>query len=133
MDWLTNTKLPLGQWIERFVDYLNEHAAWFFDLISDALVFLIEGLIALLQWCPPLLAVGLIAALGYWLHRSWVLAAGIALSLSLIINLGYWEETTETLALVVFATLACLIVGVPTGIAAAHRPGFIRRSARCWT
>jgi glycine betaine/proline transport system permease protein len=40
----------------------------------------------------------------------------------LIINLGYWEETIETLALVVFATAVCMVVGVPLGIAAAHRP-----------
>ena len=58
----------------------------------------------------------------YWLHRSWVLSVGILLSLLLIINLGYWEETVQTLALVVFSTTVCLAVGVPVGIAAAHRP-----------
>src|SRR3546814_19799277 len=36
--------------------------------------------------------------------------------------MGYWEETTETLALVLFATATCMVVGVPIGIAAAHRP-----------
>jgi len=39
-----------------------------------------------------------------------------------VINLGYWEETTETLALVVVATATCMLIGVPVGIAAAHRP-----------
>jgi glycine betaine/proline transport system permease protein len=36
-------------------------------------------------------------------------------------NLGYWNETIETLALVVFATAFCMLLGVPIGIAAAHR------------
>lgn len=122
MDWLTDNKIPLGNWMKAFVDLLNDHAAWVFNLISDVLGFLIEGLIEVMLWLPALLLVALFAALGYWLHRSWKLAAGILLSLLLVINLGYWEETVETLALVVFATLICLVAGVPVGIAAAHRP-----------
>jgi glycine betaine/proline transport system permease protein len=105
MDWLTDNKIPLGKWIKSFVDFLNDHAAGFFNITSDVLGFLIEGLIALMQWCHPLALIALFAALGYGLHRSWKLAVAIVLSLLLIINLGYWEETTETLALVVFATL----------------------------
>ncbi|MCG8696386.1 MAG: choline ABC transporter permease subunit, partial [Minwuiales bacterium] len=85
--------------------------------------FLIEGLIDIMQWVPPLLLVALLAAGAFWLHRSWKLIALIVFSLLLIINLGYWEETIETLALVVFATATCMLVGVPVGIAAAHRPG----------
>ena len=122
MDWLTDNKIPLGNWMKAFVDLLNDHAAWVFNLISDVLGFLIEGLIDVMLWLPALLLVAVFAGLGYWLHRSWKLAAGILLSLLLIINLGYWEETVETLALVVFATAICLVVGVPIGIAAAHRP-----------
>ncbi|MGH6945725.1 MAG: choline ABC transporter permease subunit [Kiloniellales bacterium] len=122
MEWLTEYKIPLGGWIDDGVDLLNDHAAGFFNLISSVLGFLIEGLIDLLQALPALLVVALLAALGWWLHRSWKLALAIALSLLLIVNLGYWKETTETLALVVFATLICVAIGVPVGIAAAHRP-----------
>ena len=122
MEWLTDHKIPLGQWMKLFVDFLNDNAAWVFNLISDVLGFLIEGMIDVMLWLPALLLVAAFAALGFWLHRSWQLAAGIVLSLLLIINLGYWEETIETLALVVFATLNCLVVGVPIGIAGAHRP-----------
>ena len=43
-------------------------------------------------------------------------------SLLLIMNQGYWAETVETLALVIFATGLCMLIGVPIGIAAAHRP-----------
>jgi glycine betaine/proline transport system permease protein len=122
MEWLTDNKIPLGNWIKSFVDFLNDHAAWVFNLISDVLGFLIEGLIDILQFLPPLLAVLLIAALAYGLQRSWKLALGIVAALLLIINLGYWSETIETLSLVVFATLVCMVIGVPVGIAAAHRP-----------
>ncbi|MCG8358788.1 MAG: choline ABC transporter permease subunit, partial [Kiloniellales bacterium] len=122
MDWFTDNKIPLGKWISVFVDFLNDHAAWLFDLISGVLGFLIEGLIAILQWFPALILVLLLAGFAYWLHRSWKLSVTMIVSLLLIVNLGYWEATTETLALVIFATLICMLVGVPVGIASAHRP-----------
>lgn len=122
MDWLTSHKIPLGSWIAGFVDFLNEHAAWAFNFTSDVLGFVIDGLIELMQACPPLLLIAIFAGLAWWLHRSLGLVALIVLSLLLVINLGYWEQTIETLALVVLATFICMLIGVPVGIAAAHRP-----------
>ncbi|MCG8693649.1 MAG: hypothetical protein MI806_20785, partial [Minwuiales bacterium] len=83
MDWLTENKIPLGGWIKTFVDFLNEHMAWLFDFISTVLGFLIEGLIDIMQWVPPLLLVALLAAGAFWLHRSWKLIALIVFSLLL--------------------------------------------------
>ncbi|MEL6961403.1 MAG: choline ABC transporter permease subunit [Pseudomonadota bacterium] len=122
MDWLTDNKLPLGKLIKVAVDWLNTNAAWLFDAVSSSLGFVIDGLIDAMQWFPPLALVVLFVGLSFWLHRSWKLSAFVAAALLLIINLGYWEETVETLALVVFAALVCMLIGVPLGIAAAHRP-----------
>jgi glycine betaine/proline transport system permease protein len=122
MDWLTTHKIPLGKWIAGFVDFLNEHASWAFNATSDVLGFLIDGLIDLMLLSPPFLLIAIFAAFAYLLHRSLGLVALIVFSLLLVINLGYWKETIETLALVVFATGVCMVVGVPLGIAAAHRP-----------
>ena len=121
-DWLTAYKIPLGKWIASFVEFLNDHAAFAFNAVSDGLGFLIDGLIDLMQATPPLVLIALFAALAYWLHRSIGLVVLIVLSLLLIMNLGYWSETIETLALVIFATGLCMLIGVPIGIAAAHRP-----------
>jgi len=122
MEWLTDNKIPLGKSIKTLTNFLNDHAAWLFDFISNVLGFLIEGLIDLMLLFPPLVLIALLAAGAYWLHRSWVLSLGILLSMLLIINLGYWEETIQTLSLVVFSTAVCMAVGVPVGIASAHRP-----------
>jgi glycine betaine/proline transport system permease protein len=124
MDWLTAYKIPLGNWIKSLVDLLNAHAAGFFDLISWALGGLIDGFTAVLVAIPPLVLIVLLAALAWFLHRSKGLVALVVVSLLLIINLGYWKETLETLALVVTATALCLLIGVPLGILAAHRPRF---------
>ncbi|MDJ0686308.1 MAG: choline ABC transporter permease subunit [Alphaproteobacteria bacterium] len=122
MDWLTEHKLPVGAWIELFVDWLYEHFFWFFDGTTAVFEFLIEGAADILIWTPPLIVVALIAGLAYWLHRSWKLVALIVPALLLVINLGYWEDTLLTLSLVVWATVISMAVGVPVGILAAHRP-----------
>ena len=121
-EWLTDNKLPIGEAIDSAIRFVQDHAAWFFDLVTDGLEVVIEGLVDFLAWMPPLLLVAILAASAYWLHRSWKLSSLIVGSLLLVINLGYWEATIETLALIIFATGVCMLVGVPLGIAAAHRP-----------
>lgn len=122
LEWLTDNKIPLGKWIKSFVDFLLDNLAWFFDWFSEGLQFLIEGFVDGMLYLPPLLMIAVFAGIAWSLHRSWKLVTLIVLSLLLVINLGYWEETIQTLGLVIFSTLACIVVGVPTGIAAAHRP-----------
>jgi glycine betaine/proline transport system permease protein len=122
MDWLTDHKIPLGRWMDIAVDWLNEHAAAAFEFVSDTVGFAVEGLIGVLLWFDPLLLTLFVAAAAGILHRSWRLPALIVPSFLLIINLGYWEATMETLGLVLFATSICMSVGVPLGVAAAHRP-----------
>lgn len=126
MEWLTENKLPLGKWIKRGVDLLNDHAAGVFDWISLLLGWCIESIIFLMIACPPFLLIALFSGLAWWLHRSWKLVLMIVGALLLIINLGYWENTLESLALVVVSTFICMTVGVPLGIAAAHRPWLYR-------
>jgi glycine betaine/proline transport system permease protein len=62
------------------------------------------------------------AAIAYALHRSVGLVIFIVASLLLILNLGYWEEMLETLVLVLTATALSILIGVPVGILAAHKP-----------
>lgn len=120
--WITAHKIPLGRWMRDFVEFLNDEAEWLFEAISDVLRFLVGGLIEVMAWFPPLVLIALFAGLAWWLQRSWKLVLLLVLSLLLIVNLGYWKATVETLALVLFATFFCMVIGVPVGIAAAHRP-----------
>lgn len=122
MEWLEDHKLPIGKVIARFVDFLNDYFFWFFDGLTQGLTFLIEGTANIMLAVPPLLLIAFIAALAFYLHRSWKMAALVIPSLLLIINQGYWEGTMFTLSLVIWATIVCMALGVPIGIAAAHRP-----------
>jgi len=121
-EWITEHKIPIGAWLKSFVDLLNEHAQGLFDFIALVLGGLISALTELLVWFPPLLLIALFVVGAWLLHRSLWLAVFIALALLLVANLGYWEATMETLSLVIWATVVCVVIGVPIGIAAAHRP-----------
>ncbi|WP_263261251.1 choline ABC transporter permease subunit [Pseudomonas sp. RIT-PI-S] len=121
---LTDHKLPLGEYIAAFVDWLTQHGASVFDWIASTLEAMIHGLTAALTWFPPLALIVIFAGLAYFIQRKVSLAIFVALSFLLILNLGYWQETMETLAQVTFATVVCVAVGVPLGIIAAHNPLF---------
>jgi glycine betaine/proline transport system permease protein len=121
-EWITGHKIPLGAWLKSFVDFLNRYASGFFDLVTLVLGSIIDALLTFLLWFPPLVLIALLGVGAYFLHRSIALAVFVVLGLLLVINLGYWEATLETLALVLCATLVCVAIGVPVGIAAAHRP-----------
>jgi glycine betaine/proline transport system permease protein len=121
-DW----KIPIGAWGKDFFDFLTTNFSWFFDRLSDGLKSLLESLIDLMLWIPPVVLVILIMALAWWLQRSWKLALAVAIGLLFIINQGLWRETVETLVLVVAATAVSMAVGVPIGIWAAHNPRVYR-------
>ncbi|SHH87082.1 choline ABC transporter permease subunit [Marivita hallyeonensis] len=122
MDWLTENKIPVGQIAGDGFDWLESNGAFFFDALSDALEAMIDGFLWLLQTPHPLFIIGLFVALTWLLQRSWKVCLFVGLGFLFIINQGYWEETTESLTLVLSACVVCMGLGVPIGIAAAHRP-----------
>lgn len=126
MDWLTDTKIPVGRTAGQIFDWLQTNGAWFFDGLSVAMRTLIDAVLWLFQTPHPLIVVGLIVVLSYVLQRRWTLCLFVAVGFLFILNQGYWEATTESLTLVLAACLVCMGVGVPIGIAVAHRPQLFR-------
>lgn len=124
MNWITEHKIPLGKWIKSLVDLIQDNFFLVFDVFSQSVEFLVSGLIDVMLWVHPLALLVIFAAIGWLLHRSWKLVALILGSLLLVMNLGYWDQTVQTLGLMLASALTCVIVGVPVGIAAAHRPRF---------
>ncbi|QKV17614.1 choline ABC transporter permease subunit [Oricola thermophila] len=122
MEWLTEVKIPVGKIAKSAFDWMQDHGGWFFDGLSAAMEALIEALLWILQTPPPLVVVLIIVAIAYLIQRNWKTALFVLLGFLFILNQGYWEETTESLTLVLSACVVCMAVGVPIGIAAAHRP-----------
>ncbi len=71
---------------------------------------------------PPFVPIALTAGIAWLLHRSISLVVFVVTALLLILNLGYWTEMIETFVLVLTATTLSVLIGVPMGILAAHRP-----------
>ncbi|MDA7425136.1 choline ABC transporter permease subunit [Thalassococcus lentus] len=122
LDWLTDNKIPVGDAAEAVFDWLQDNGAWFFDALAIAMEALIDAVLWVLQTPHPLIVIAALTGLTWWLHRGWKVPAFLALGFLFILNQGYWEETTESLTLVLSACVVCMGVGVPIGIAAAHRP-----------
>lgn len=122
MNWLTDNKIPVGDAAEALFTWLQINGAWLFDGMAVAMEWLIEGVLWLLQTPNPLIVVALFCLAAWALHRRWQIPAFVAVGFLFIINQGYWEETTESLTLVLAACVVCMGIGVPIGIAAAHRP-----------
>lgn len=118
--WISTWKIPLGRWGRQFFEFLTENFAQFFDTLAILLGSALNTMVELLLAVPASILVLLLAALAHILQRSWKLTAGTLLGLIFIINQGLWREAVETLVLVVAATAASMVLGVPIGIWAAH-------------
>ncbi|MBT8413850.1 MAG: choline ABC transporter permease subunit [Boseongicola sp.] len=122
MEWLTENKIPVGKAAASVFDWLQINGAVFFDALSDMLEAMIDGILWVLQTPNPFFIILLFVGITYALQRSWKPALLTFLGFVFILNQGYWEETTESLTLVLSACVVCMGVGVPIGIAMAHRP-----------
>lgn len=130
MDWLTDlltdTKLPVGQTARRAFDWLKVNAAPLFDAVAVVLDRLIAAIETVLELPHPLVFTALAVVLAWVLRRSWRVCLWVAVGFLFILNQGYWDATMQSLTLVLAAGVVCMALGVPIGIALAHRPRLYR-------
>lgn len=113
-EWLRRG-VPLGDWVNQGVEYLEGTFAGSLDAFSGGALTLIEGLNTFLGSGPFWLTVALVS-LALW-RLSGVRAALFgALGLLLVVNLGLWESFMLTLTLVLSSELIIVCLGIPLGI-----------------
>lgn len=122
LDWLTDNKIPVGDVASDGFDWVRDNAEWLLDALSDVMELMIDAILWLLQTPNPLIVIAVFVALTWALQRNWKTCLFVAAGFLFILNQDYWEETTESLTLVLSACVVCMAIGVPIGIAAAHRP-----------
>jgi len=122
LDWLTEYKIPVGRTAKTVVDWLTENLTWAFDGLAAVMQTLIDGLLFALNTPPPLVMIAVFALIAWLLQRKISIVVLTVLGFLFILNQGYWQQTMETLTLVLSACVLCMALGVPLGIAAAHRP-----------
>ncbi|NKB83502.1 choline ABC transporter permease subunit [Ochrobactrum grignonense] len=121
MNWLTDYKIPVGPTAKSVVDWLTNNMGGFFDTLAAIMQWLIDGLLYLLQLPIPH-PDRHFAVIAWFIQRRISVVILTIIGFLFIINQGYWDGTLKTLTLVLSACFLCMAIGVPLGIAAAHRP-----------
>ena len=111
--------VPLGKWVNRFVDWLVVNYGDAFEAFADSLLTILVWLEQILRGTPWWIVVIAVAVIGFHASRNWKIAAGLAIAMVAIGSLGLWDKAMQTLALMIVATSLSVIIGVPVGIAMA--------------
>jgi glycine betaine/proline transport system permease protein len=110
----------------RAVDALVTNHGDRLEALSEHLLGLIVALEQALRGIHPWLLIGLVAALALAASRRWGFALLCAAALWLVGALGQWEQAMQSLALVLVSVAACLLLGLPIGVACG-RSRWLRR------
>jgi glycine betaine/proline transport system permease protein len=119
---ITANKIPIGLWAKQVADWLTGNFEWVFDSITAILKVPMEGTVDALLLIPSVVFILLMAALAYFLQRSWRLVAFVVIGFLFVLNQGLWKDMIETLVLILYATAVSLVLGIIIGIAASRRP-----------
>ena len=144
----SDMSLPVGETAERGFEYLQSGANAFFDGMSDVFGAIIATVEAILMRPPgenwirgrgfepqfefwneathPFVVILAFAVIAWILQRNWKISLLIVVGFLFVIDQDYWEPTMQSMALVLTACIVCMGVGVPIGIAVAHRPKLYR-------
>ncbi|MCO6383374.1 MAG: choline ABC transporter permease subunit [Vannielia sp.] len=121
-DLLEDYKIPVGKGAKIVFDWIRDHGEVLLDGFAAVMETMIEAILWVMQEPPAILVILAFVAATWFLQKSWKVCLFIFLGFLFVLNQGYWDETTESLTLVLSACLVCMAVGVPIGIACAHRP-----------
>ena len=112
-------RIPVGDWVEAGVDWVQDNLTGLLDSISDGLGLVIGSFEDALLALPPLLLAALIVGLAWW-RVGWRFGLFAVAAMALLFGMAIWEETVTTLALVIASSLVALAIGIPIGIAMAR-------------
>ncbi|MDR7244352.1 ABC transporter permease [Priestia megaterium] len=109
-------KIPVGNWIDHFVTFLNDNIKGFFDVISAIVDGIVSFIVLVLTFPPALILILIVGVIAWFSSKKWSFTILSMIGLLFILNLDYWQETMDTLALVLTSVLISIIVGIPLGI-----------------
>ncbi|WP_426309284.1 ABC transporter permease [Cellulosimicrobium sp. E-16] len=112
-------RIPLGEWVDTFVDWMTSTFRPLFRFVKDVLVGIYDGLDTILS-SPPFWVVALALALLALLAKGWKLALGSLVGFVVIAGVDQWDNAMDTLALVLLSAVLALVVAIPLGIWAAR-------------
>ena len=115
---MNDFRIPLGSWIESFIDFVTVTFGFVFDFIRLIVDGAFEGVAFVLVAPPSYVIIAIAAAIGL-AARGWKFAVGTVIGLGLILGVNQWENAMATLALVLVASIIAIGLSIPLGIVAA--------------
>jgi ABC-type proline/glycine betaine transport system permease subunit len=108
-------RLPIGQWVEGFVEILTDTLQPVFDVLRAIFLGLYD-IVNLVLVSPPFWIIILAFAVLGFFAKGWKLAAGIIVGFGLIVAVDQWDNAMDSLSLVLVASVIAVLVSVPLGI-----------------
>ncbi|GAB3618542.1 hypothetical protein GCM10027416_30990 [Okibacterium endophyticum] len=112
-------RIPLGQWVEDFVDVLTDTLQPVFTVLRTIFLGLYEAVNWVLQ-TPPFWGIIVAVAVLAFFAKGWKLAVGVVVGFSLIVAVDQWDNAMDSLSLVLVASLIAVVISIPLGILAAR-------------
>ena len=116
---MMDIRLPLGDWVEVFVDFITEYLSAVFDIIRVVFKGFYEGVDWILATPPFWVILLVIVALALYI-KGWKFGIGVFVGLSVIQFVDQWENAMDTLALTLVAAFIAVVISIPMGIWAAR-------------
>ncbi len=111
--------VPFGSWMEQASDWISENLGWLlaiiewpFRTLNDVLV---ENVLQPMSWVGVVVAFLVVGTLVRNLRVG--VFAGVAIAVCGFLGDFFWRPTIETISFVIVAVLACVIIGLPLGVA----------------
>ena len=112
-------RIPLGEWVDTFVDWMTTTFRPLFRFVKDVLVGIYDVLDTVLS-SPPFWVVAVALAALAFFAKGWKLALGSLVGFVVIAGVDQWDNAMDTLALVLLSAVLALLVAIPLGIWAAR-------------
>jgi glycine betaine/proline transport system permease protein len=112
-------QIPIDKWVNSAISWIIGNFGDAFNVLNSVIEGLVNALSFVLTTPPPLVMIVILAVIAYFLSGGWRMTLFPVIGLLLVISIGLWNDTMLTLSLILVATTACLIIGIPIGIVAA--------------
>jgi glycine betaine/proline transport system permease protein len=112
-------QIPIDKWVNSAISWIIGNFGDAFNVLNSVIEGLVNALSFVLTTPPPLVMIVILAVIAYFLSGGWRMTLFTVIGLLIVISIGLWNDTMLTLSLILVATTACLIIGIPIGIVAA--------------
>lgn len=115
---LDQWEIPVGQWVDQAVDWINNNLSHVLDVIRWPFQFLfdnvVQDILLSVSWVWVVAAFFVVGTLVRGVKVG-VMAAS-ALTLCGFLGTGYWTATMESVGLILVSVFLCAVIGIPLGI-----------------